>query len=133
MKVIPISAELSKSELKYRPIHQEFQNRNWYIKVLSASFASEIDFYKTLVISCNFVTSEMYSETGAVVSFRQPLQVFLLKLSATNGQNTSRFNDDIWFKVNSSAFELKFFISDINNTDIKNALKVFLVFAIRQQ
>lgn len=130
MKVIPVIG--NQLQIKYRPINQEFQNKTWFIKLLSASFESQVEFQNNVVISCNFVTSEMYSQSGQIVTYEQPLQVFFLKLGL-NGKNSFRFNDNNWFQVNSSAFELNFSITDTERKEIRSPLKVMLVFAIRQQ
>lgn len=79
MKVIPLTGNLS--ELKYRPINQEFQSKSWYIKLCSVAFESQVEFQNTLIISCNFVTSEMYSKSGTILTYQQPLQMFFVKLA----------------------------------------------------
>lgn len=134
MKTICIRSDLSKSAvLRYRPLGREFQTNNWYIKINSiAAVSSESALFNdTVTLTCNFVTSETY-KNSSIVSYEQPLQMFQLKVQA-NDKSTIRFNDQFWYKINSSSSELQFSLLDFNDVLIQKKLNVKLSFSIAQR
>jgi len=114
MKTICVKGRLSSGVLKYRPIGREFQNNNWYLKLNSVAIQTTDAFYEIVTVTCNFVTSEKYSDENKVETYEMPLQMWHFKLAA-NEKNTLRFNDPLCFKINSPSSVLEFKFRGVND------------------
>lgn len=131
MKTVLLSGKLTKGVLTYRPLRDEFQTNDWYLKVLSIGLSTQIneEWNEIITISSNFVTAEKYSDTEQLITYEQPLQLFSVKLTATNKKASFRFTDDLKYKVNSASTLLAINFSSETGT-LKKDISARAVIAI---